>query len=195
MRYMKNVHTACPKARSHPYIPTKLGTPLTDCLALRVRASNWTGVLGRAVLLRVSRSLRAFCMLLAPMQDLLTHMEKRAIYIYLIVMLHLGLLCKHAAWMKVGRENSLRTTMEAGSSARGYPDTYDFSQPLMIETPHGSAHWLIALGRVGCSSPSTSLVDCGESYRTPPAWMIAALALPLLAGYWQCLVDHGIHHP
>jgi len=82
MRYMKNVHTACPKARSHPYIPTKLGTHLTDCLALRVRASNWTGVLGRAVLLRVSRSLRAFCMLLAPMQDLLTHIKKRAIYIY-----------------------------------------------------------------------------------------------------------------
>jgi hypothetical protein len=66
------VHTECPSACSHPFIPSKLGTPFTDRLSLGV-AEAWPvvvaagGVGGRAPRLRVSRSAKAFCILLDQM--------------------------------------------------------------------------------------------------------------------------------
>lgn len=61
---MKWMHTECPNACSHSFIPTKLGVPFTVELPLGVAESGAVagaaGVLGRAFRLRVSRSLKAF---------------------------------------------------------------------------------------------------------------------------------------
>ena len=59
-----SIRTECPNACSHSLIPNRLGTPLTVELPLGV-AESWAvadaaGFFGRAVRLRVSRSLRAF---------------------------------------------------------------------------------------------------------------------------------------
>lgn len=59
-------HTECPKASSHSFIPTTLGTPRNDCeLGVGVDTAaapmfSIAGVLGRAVRRRDSSSLSAF---------------------------------------------------------------------------------------------------------------------------------------
>lgn len=58
-------HTECPRASSHSFIPTRLGTPLNDCVlgvdtAAAAAAAIVAGVFGRPVRRRDSRSLSAF---------------------------------------------------------------------------------------------------------------------------------------